>query len=337
MTIPYRTQQRVRRLLTAVAVIAVIVFAALLCFLLWAQRYIIYTNDGGAQLDFDLPPMKPGVLAVAPEEMDVSIYFNEGENAINTSTELTQILGYYADEAALADIATVKSQIQTLSTGTAVMVDVKDIDGAFFYSSKVGSNRSGAVNTTEMDDLIRFLDRSGMYTIARLPALRDYYYGLNNVPYGVHHSSGGYLYQDDDGCYWLHPGTDGALSYLTRIITELKELGFDEVVLYDFQFPDAKEILVEGEKDVILTNAANTLMTACATNRFALSFEKTAYFEIPKGRSRIYLSGLDASQLAEAAEDSGVEDPTINLVFLTELHDTRFNTYSVLRPLSGAH
>ena len=48
------------------------------------------------------------------------------------------------------------------------------------------------------------------------------------------------------------------------------------------------------------------------------------------------MTGLDASQTAEAALNSGVADTAVNLVFLTELHDTRFNVYSVLRPISGA-
>ena len=54
-------------------------------------------------------------------------------------------------------------------------------------------------------------------------------------------------------------------------------------------------------------------------------------------RSRIYLSGVDAADAAAAAEQSGVGDTKVNLVFLTELHDTRFEDYGVLRPLSGAH
>ena len=58
---------------------------------------------------------------------------------------------------------------------------------------------------------------------------------------------------------------------------------------------------------------------------------------MPTGRTRVYLAGLEASQAAQAAADSGVPDTAINLVFLTELYDTRFNEYSVLRPLSGAH
>ena len=338
MTVPYRTQRVLGRILAAVLVLAVVAAAGCACWFVWAQRYIIYTADGEARLDFDLPPITPGEPAVKPEETDVTIRFDTEETVVGTSTELTQLAGYYVEPDALTDLGAVKTQIQALPTGTAVMIDVKSIQGAFYYSSTVSSTRSSRVNTEQMDELISWLSKRDVYAIARLPALRDYTYGLNHVPDGVHHSSGGYLYQDDEGCYWLHPGSQGTLTYLTQIITELRNLGFDEVVLDDFCFPqNTTSILVNGDRAQLLSNAANVLLQACATDRFAVSFVKTESFTPPTGRSRIYMTGLDAAQAQEAAQNSGVTDTAINLVFLTELHDTRFNVYSVLRPLSGAH
>ena len=337
MTIPYRTQRLIKRIASAVLVLAVLATAGVACWMIWVQRYIVYTADGTVRLDFDLPPMKPGTLAVPPEVPDVSIYFDREEQIVQTGTELTQLAGYYVDAAALKDIPAVKAQIQALSAGTAVMLDVKNILGDFFYSSAVSSKRSSQIDTALMDDLITYLSRSDKYTIAKLPALRDYYFGLNNVPYGVHHSSGGYLYQDEEGCYWLNPGSEGTLSYLTRIVLELKAKGFDKVVLEDFCFPQTESILVTGDKTQLLTQAADILMTACGTDRFAVSFLKTEEFTLPKGRTRLYLSGLDASQAEEAAQTSGIANTAVNLVFLTELHDTRFDVFGVMRPLAAAH
>lgn len=338
MSIPYRTQRAVKRVLMTVLVIGLIMVAVWGCWMLWVQRYVVYTADGGAKLDFDLPPISSGELAVPPEEVSISIYYNEGDNAVNTSTELTQLVGYYVEMDDLKDIPALKAQMSKLDAGTAVMIDLKSIHGSFYYSSKVSDTRSSQVNTEQMDDLINYMCRSGLYTIARIPALRDYTYGLNHVLDGVPHSSGGYLYQDDEGCYWLNPGSEGTLSYLSQIITELKDLGFDEVLLYDFCFPETTNILVQGgSKSELLTNAANVLLSSCATDWFAVSFEKTTEFTMPEGRSRMYLRGIEASQAAAAAADSGIAEHQIKLVFLTELHDTRFDAYSVLRPISGAH
>lgn len=337
MNIPYRTRRTVKRVLVILLAVILVAVAVWACWLIWLQRFIVYTADGDAVLDFDLPPMAAGQIATQPQEETVPIYYNEGEDAVNTSAELTQLVGYYVEPDQLQNLKEVKKQMAALEAGTGVMIDVKNIQGDFYYSSAVGANRAAGVDTEAMDELIAFMNKSSLYTIARLPALRDYAYGLNHVPNGVHHSSGLYLYQDDEGCYWLNPASEGTLSYLTQIVTELKTLGFDEVVFYDFCYPGTDSIQVDGSRPDNLTAAAATLTKACTTEWFALSFEKTEEFTMPEGRNRMYLSGIDAAQAASAAENSGVADPLINLVFLTELYDTRFNAYSVLRPLSGAH
>ena len=46
---------------------------------------------------------------------------------------------------------------------------------------------------------------------------------------------------------------------------------------------------------------------------------------------------VNAANAALVAESSGVADVSSRLVFLTEVHDTRFDDYSVLRPLEAAH
>lgn len=337
MNIPYRTQRTIKRALVIALVVLLVAAAAWTCWLIWLQRFVVYTADGNAVLDFDLPPMADGQIATEPQDETVSIYFNEGEDAVNTNTELTQLVGYYVEPDQLQDLKEVKKQMAALEAGTGVMIDVKNIKGDFYYSSAISANRASGMDIQAMDELISFMNKSSLYTIARLPALRDYAYGLNHVPYGVHHSSGLYLYQDDEGCYWLDPASEGTLSYLTQIVTELKNLGFDEVVFADFSYPATDNIQVNGNQAENLTAAAATLIRACATDRFTLSFEKTAEFTMPEGRTRMYLSGIEAAQAAGAAESSGVADTVINLVFLTELYDTRFDAYSVLRPLSGAH
>lgn len=339
MNIPYRTRQVLQR--AAVILLIVLLAAALVwaCWLVWLSRYIVYTRDAGAVLGTDSVENIQGQLAVPPEDSEtISIYYNEGDNAINTSTELAQMVGYYATADDLkAGVDTVRSQIQALENDIPVMLDVKSIAGSFFYSSSVSANRDSAIDPEAMDGLISFLKSSNRYAIARLPGLRDRDYGLNHVSDGVFHSSRQYLYMDDDSCYWLNPASQGTVSYLVQIVTELKELGFDEVVFSDFSFPPSDKIYFDGDKAQAIADAANMLVTTCAGSNFAVSFVGSPDFSLPEGRSRLYVQSAAAAEAAGIAQQTGLADPAIRLVFLTEVHDTRFDAYSVLRPLSAAH
>lgn len=338
INIPYRTRQTLKRAALILLAALLVAAAVAMCWFAWLQRYVIYTRENGAVIDTNLSQqVSEGEVAVKPEDATVSIYYNEGENAINTSKELFQLLGFYADAEALKNMATVQQQAKLLQNGTPVMLDVKDAKGRFFYSSSVSDQRSSAIDISAMDELIKELDKKGVYLIARLPALRDYHFGLNKTENGLFVSSGRYLWADDDYCYWLDPTKEGTIMHLVQIVTELKNLGFDEVVFDNFCFPDTKDLKFSGDRAEALNTAAKTLLTSCATESFAVSFIGGAEgFTLPQGRSRLYITDATAADAAGIAAQSGIADTSINLVFLTEFHDTRFNTYSVLRPLESA-
>ena len=340
MTIPYRTRKILKNVAAVLMIVLLVGLVAGMIWLLWLDRYVVYTRDQGAVLDMSLSQeLKPGVVATPPDMSEtISIYYNEGENAINTSKDLIQMIGYYVERETMQDPQTLRSQIQALPAGTPVLVDVKNVYGSAFYSSTVVDQKTTELDIAAMDELIAFINKSNVYTIARVPALCDKNYGLNHVSDGLYHKSRGYLWMDDNGCYWLNPQSEGTVSYLAQIANELKELGFDEVVFDNFYVPDGGNIYFDGDRDEVLATAAQTLVTACAANNFAVSFVgQDGDFELPQGRSRLYLKDVAAAEAAGVASQTGLENPAVNLVFLTEVHDTRFDSYSVLRPLSAAH
>jgi hypothetical protein len=328
-----------KRLGITLLLLALLAAVALALWFTWLQRFLVYTAEDGAILDFSVPAQfADGVEALPPETApSVPLYYNDGDETIEVSTELTQLIGYYIDEEALKDIPAIREELRLLEAGTPILMDVKSIYGNFFYSSKVSARRNSDLNTAEVDALITYLTSSGYYVIARAPALRDYYYGLNNVPHGLP-TAGGYLWMDDDYCYWLNPASQGTQTYLIQIINELKSLGFDEVVFRDFYFPDTNSIVFKGDKLQTLADTAKLLVDTCTTEQFAVSFTgRTAAFPLPEGRSRLYLEDVAAADAEATAVKTGFADPQIRLVFLTDVHDTRFDAYSVLRPLSAAH
>ena len=339
MIFSYRTRQILKRLAVFLLLILIVLSFALVFWFMWLERFVVYTADGKAQLDFSLSAtFAPGEEAVAPTPgASVPVYYNSGEEFIATTTELTQMQGYYIDEEALKDVENIRAQLKDLPAGSPILLDVKSIYGNFYYSSSVSTRRNSDLNILAVDELISQLTASNYYVIARIPALRDYYYGLNHVPDGLP-TAGGYLWMDDDYCYWLNPESEGTITYLMQIITELRGLGFDEVVLYDYQFPVTNSIVFNGDKNQALTDTAALLLKNCGTNNFAVSFtEQGTSFTLPQGRCRLYIQDAAAADADTIAQESGLADPAVYLVFLTEFHDTRFDAYSVLRPLSAAH
>jgi len=338
MILPYKTRRVLRGLAIAALSLVLVLIIVWLVWLLWLDRYVVYTRDG-AVLDFSLSDrLEPGEVALPPEEdVTVSIYYNEGDNALNISTELSQLAGYYIDADMLEnDMSTVLSQLKKLPPQTPVLVEMKDIVGRFFFQTNLGPVRS-SLDQNAMNELMRVLKLSDFYLIAKFPALRDYYYGLEHVDDGIFLKSGIGLWMDDSRCYWLNPQSQGTLSYIIQIITELKQMGFDEVVLGDFAVPSSDKIKFSGDRNEILGAAAQKILETCATDRFAVSFSVTSSsFALPEGRTRLYMEDQSASEIKTLAAETVFSDTAVKLVFITDLNDTRFDDYGVLRPLNTA-
>lgn len=338
MTVTYRTRQRLH---TAGKVLRVLLLAALviwICWFIWLARFVVYSADG-AHLRFDKPAtFEGGEVAVPPENITVAIHYNEGSDKVNTSSELGQISGYYASTAMLLDsVEKVDLAIQELPAGSAVVLDLKSIYGNFYYNTEIpGAPVADALDASQVDRLIRNLVNSDFYLIARIPAFRDRAYGLENTHYGLA-VSGGYLWWDEENCYWLNPTSNGSLSYLIAIATELRELGFDEVLFHEFRFPDTDSVIVNSSlsRSEAIAKAAEKVVSSCATEQFAVSFETDDQsFPLPEGRCRLYLTDVSASMAQSVLDASTVPVKESQLVFFTETNDTRFDIASVVRMLT---
>ena len=339
MALPYRTRRVLRGVGIALMFLALLLILVWMVWLLWLDRYVVYTDDG-AHFDFSRSNQSiSGVIAVPPEDdMTVSIYFNEGDGILNVSAELRQLSGYYVDREMLAaGIPDVIAQLKKLPSETPVMIELKDIVGRFFYSSTVSDRRYDRIDIAGMEELFDYLNKSDLYTIAKIPALRDYYHGLENVSHGLA-IKGGYLWMEPGtNCYWLNPASEGTMTYLMQQILEIKSKGFDEVILGDFRFPDTNAIVFNSSRREALQTAAAKLVETCGTDRFAISFcVSDPAVALPAGRCRMYLEGVSAADAKIMAEQTLLTDLPIRLAFITDLKDTRFDEYGVLRPLTSA-
>lgn len=344
MAIPYRARQGLRKFFAGLLVLVLFAILLLFCWFLWLDRYVIYGQDG-AKLDFDLSvnygegetPVEPTAGAV-PEIHDKS----ESGSGEDQSTPFAQFSGYYVTVNELTDDFEATAQkLRSLPKGSTVALELKDLRGLVYYTSSAG-RQTDDFDVTQIDTLIRDLQNKGHYVIARIPAFQEYYFIMENererVPYGLARAGGnGSLWLDTTGatpCYWLDPTSDGTMTYLIQLVTEIRNLGFDEIVFSDFRFPDTDKIVFEGDKMAALVDTAATLVKTCSTDGFAVSFCRSSTdLTLPEGRTRLYLTGVSAADAAAMAELSSLSDTAIQLVFLTDSHDPRYDDYSTLRPL----
>ena len=345
MAIPYRTRRFFKGFFTGILVLILFAALGLLLWLLWLDRYVVYSQDG-AKLDFSqLIQYAPGVSPVEPDPLPtVTIHDKVDPEQEAISKELAQFSGYYVTLEALAgDFDAVAAQLATLEKGTTVLLELKDVRSYVYYTSEIAKENS-KFDTTKVDELLKSLQKQGLYVIAKIPAFQEYDYILENererVPYGLPKAGGsGSLWLDSQGpCYWMNPTSDGTIAYLIKLITELRSLGVNEVLFSDFRFPETDKIKFEGDRMAALNKAAATLVKTCATDTFCVSFARTqADLQLPAGRTRLYLTGIIGADVEQAAAAATLENKAAQLVFLTESGDTRYDDYSVLRPLSSAH
>ena len=242
MRIPYRTRRMIQRIGIVFLIFLMLFIIAWFCSVVFLERYVVYTREG-AMLDMSISANEIIGEEVTSKESStgITIFYNEGENAVNMSNELVQLDGYYIDiEALKTDIAGCWDLMEPLNSNTPIMIDLKGGYGSAYYSSTLpGIITSSEVSVASVDELIGYMNDKNFYTIARISAFRDYNYGLNHVSTGLMHINGKGLWPDAGHCYWLDPTKEDTINWIVSIIKEIKNMGFDEVVLTDFCFPDS--------------------------------------------------------------------------------------------------
>ena len=337
----FTTKRRLQRAGLISAIVIMVLILIWFCWVIWLERYVVYSRDG-ATIDTNLPERMAGGQVAAPPATDetISIYINEGSDAIDTELKLKKISGYYVEqEQLIEDIQTVRDVVATLPPETAVLLELKNIYGGFNYTSGLqDATIASTVDTAAVDALITDITSKNLYAIALVPAFRDRYYVVAKNNYFLKDKNG-YGWVDDQRCYWLDPTETGTMNWLIQIADELRSKGFDEVVFTEFRIPSSDRIRFSGDPNAAIKNAAVKLQETCGTNNFVISFatNDTAFVLPEGGMNRIYLTDVGAKDAASAAAKMTVPNPEANLVFLATSTDTRYDAYSALRAVTTAN
>lgn len=356
----YRNRIRLKRLLIILLCLLLAAIALIAGYAVFLSRYVVYTSDGAW---LDLPWEESGST-----ETDAASVFVSGELVMDSSitretmpsdTEIAEtavisdepVSGYTIDPADLSDaseildlideeLAEAEAEGEDLTEAAAaltVMITVKSTSGTFYYNSDLGDCADCADITEE---LIAGLAERGISLTARLPAFADSAFALENQSIGLP-ITGGALWMDSSGNYWLDPTSSTAQDYLVSICQELRALGFSEIVFSEFAFPDSSSIIYDSDytRDELTVQAAESVTGMLASSGLTLSFltdDTESAFAAVACADRIYLELDEGSSVTAVAElyTDLLDDISLQLVFVTESRDTRFEDYGVLRPIS---
>lgn len=339
MNLSYRTRHALRRTFSAIGVVLAIALVLFLCLILWLHRFVVYTDEG-VILDFSRREQIAGELPQAPAQLP-SVSLDYSDTPFQEG--LQQLSGYYVTKADLKDPQAVLEKLKLLPAGTTVMLDVKGYRGYFYYSTALGeSYGQSKLDVKGVDELIAYLAQSDLYVVARMSSLWDFVTVWNDSSYGLTTASHS-LYSDngdpDSGesgiGYWLDPTLAATQNHLIGVINELKALGFDEVVLDNFRFPNTENLSFSGDRAEALTQCALVLTQACAQENFVVSFcSDDPAFALPNEQSRLYLKNIAPENAQSAWEQAAVADKRTGLVFLAVGGDTRYDIENgILQPL----
>lgn len=335
----YRNKRRAKILLAVLGGIVLVVFVACLLRFIYLQRFLVYTDNGvelnyAQDLQSDRAPMETTDLSQYP----VQVMAPEDNVAVSSQAneEMKQLAGFYATTSMLLDMPSVTETLAEQEPVAALLLDMKSIYGNFYYASTIpGAVQSSADIPAVTAFLEELSSREDLYLIARVPSFSDNNFALANQSCGLPLSSGA-LWMDSEGCYWLDPLEEDVQNYLVSIAKELSGLGFDEVVFADFYVPDSENIVYDQEvsRAEAAALAAEAIRTALDAYPIRVSFGSSNP-QVVQSSDRVYLEASDGSAVAGLVgtfQDS-LEDPAVQVVFLTASRDTRFEGYGILRPL----
>lgn len=214
-----------------------------------------------------------------------------------------------------------------------IMLFLKESGGALNYSSKlemserldasVGSEKGKSINK-----VIQQMKSDGIYALAYLNGFDD----------GRLSEQSGFALTDSNGrevknerdIGWVDPANKEAQKYLVDVVTEIAELGYDEIVLYEACYPYGSGAeSVDGAEDTItafyaelakVAKAKKVMVSVVADANVILGKDSTS------GQTLDSLKALgghvwvmadqadDADALSEALKNAGFPDNTLGIV-----------------------
>ena len=233
----YRGRRTITDILKFIAVALGVIVVLALAGLFFAQRYIVYTDDGPKlELPSFLQMFRRGETEREPGSAslpDVSVVIQPSGSQSEPPEEKVGFALELPVEEVLSGTAAAKLEE---AGAEALILEVKDPSGRLAWYSDLFTADWAEVNAPQSNnDALRQWNAGEVYTVARVCCFRD-----DSAPYSLNKQAlrkGQYNWRDELGLRWLSPAHEDAQAYIAGLCGELGELGFDEIVLEQWHFP----------------------------------------------------------------------------------------------------
>lgn len=257
----YRGRGRKGKVLLAIFLVLVILASVGFIF---AREHMTYDADGELHISF---PWAKEDRASAPVEPDGDVTIQEPEPAVAGEAAGAGLLLNAAPLTEAAWETALPDLTRLACRWTAVTL--KDAAGWVYFDSDTAL--PGTVRTQQGDSgtalasLTEWARQTGGHAAARVACFHDPKAANANVESMGLKNTGGYIFYDGHNSQWLDPGKADARTYLTEIIREAAELGFDEILLTDVSYP------TEGKLDKIAYTFADDSISEAVGRRASLT------------------------------------------------------------------
>ena len=255
-------------------VLAALIFGGVAMFYI-LQQYMVYDADGATlQLPFGqekeasvgdellftpeptFEPLQVQVIWENPDFEDVDL---------GTWDDLSPMKGWFISANTLQNAGDLEEAITIVQAGgfdTAVL-EMKSRSGQLVWQSASPTAVAyGTYGSTDVSAAIETLHGSGVRVAAQISCLADALMAQRNWTCAL--QTGGSVYRDGDGIYWLDPYNRTVRTYLIELASELATMGFDEIILADLYHPISDESFTYT---VTLQAPADPIVAVCQAGR----------------------------------------------------------------------
>ena len=246
----YRGDQRSHWGLTLAVTVAVALVLLLGYLFYRLQDNLVYEKDGlrlvlsgeeSAALSQSSSAASRRQIALLPEVEIVVDKTDYSHVETTAGQSVRNVRARYVPAASLSGSA-LDIYISSMGDYNAIALELKPATGVLSYASRVPLTNSFGVNGSfDIKPYTQKLKEKNVYLIGVISCLEDTTMAVRNSNVALKDASTGSIYISE-GKAWLDPYSDSTRAYLSALIDEMADMGFDEVLLTGLWCPSSASL-----------------------------------------------------------------------------------------------